>query len=40
MKVTRLAAETWTAAGSWYQLLRARSNSGQPDWQLVGSRAG
>ena len=31
---TRLAAETCTAAGSWYQLVRARSNISQPREQL------
>ena len=33
VKVMPRAAETCTAAGTWSQLLRAPSNSGQPDWQ-------
>ena len=30
-----VAAETWTAAGDWFQDVRARSNAAQPWEQLV-----
>ena len=33
LKVMPEAAETWTAAGTWFQLLRVASNSWHPDWQ-------
>src|SRR4051812_33434188 len=40
VKLIPRAAETWTAAGTWLQLLRAASNSWQPDWQDVRKSEG
>src|SRR5438132_13718311 len=35
VKVMLEAAETCTAAGAWFQVLRVASNCRQPDWQEV-----
>ena len=40
LNVIPVAAETWTAAGACAQLLRAPSNSGQPDWQELRKSPG